>query len=71
MGAWLAQGLTESGTILAVTHAAIIRAAIVTAIEASPRTFAHIDIAPLTLVRLSGHGGQWTLTHIGPLAGEA
>ncbi len=71
VGGWLAQGLTESGTILAITHAAIMRAAIVTAVEASARSFAHIDIAPLTLVRLSGHGGRWTLTYIGPLAGEA
>ena len=41
-----------------------IRAAIVCALKAPPRSFWHIDIAPLSLVRLSGHGGRWTLASI-------
>jgi broad specificity phosphatase PhoE len=44
-----------------VTHASVIRAAIVCALEAEPRSFWRIDIAPLSLTRLSGNHGRWTL----------
>ena len=47
--------------MVAVTHASVMRAAIVCALQAEPRSFWHIDIAPLSLVRLSGHRGRWTL----------
>ena len=62
---WLDTQLTTSGEILAVTHASVIRAAIVCALEAEPRSFWHIDIAPLSLTQLSGNGGRWTLVSIG------
>jgi broad specificity phosphatase PhoE len=61
---WLETQLTTRGTVLAVTHASVIRAAIVCALEAEPRSFWHIDIAPLSLTQLSGHGGRWTLVSI-------
>ena len=61
VSAWLDAQLTTSGVILAVTHASVIRAAIVCALEAEPRSFWHIDIAPLSLTQLSGNGGRWTL----------
>jgi broad specificity phosphatase PhoE len=61
VSAWLDTQLTTSGMILAVTHASVIRAAIVCALEAEPRSFWHIDVAPLSLTRLSGCGGRWTL----------
>jgi broad specificity phosphatase PhoE len=61
VSAWLDTQLAASGVILAVTHASVIRAAIVCALEAEPRSFWHIDIAPLSLTQLSGNGGRWTL----------
>jgi broad specificity phosphatase PhoE len=61
VSAWLDTQLTTSGVILAVTHASVIRAAIVCALKAEPRSFWHIDIAPLSLTQLSGNGGRWTL----------
>ena len=64
VSAWLDTQLTTSGVILAVTHASVIRAAIVCALEAEPRSFWHIDIAPLSLTQLSGNGGRWTLVSI-------
>jgi broad specificity phosphatase PhoE len=64
VSAWLDTQLSTSGAILAVTHASVIRAAIVCALEAEPRSFWHIDIAPLSLTQLSGHGGRWTLVSI-------
>ena len=61
VSAWLDRQLTTPGAMLAITHASVIRAAIVCALEAEPRSFWHIDIAPLSLTQLSGNGGRWTL----------
>jgi broad specificity phosphatase PhoE len=61
---WLDAQSAVPGTVVAVTHASVMRAAIVCALKAEPRSFWHIDIAPLSLARLSGHGGRWTLTSI-------
>jgi broad specificity phosphatase PhoE len=44
-----------------ITHASIIRAAIVRAIEAAPKSFWRIDITPLSMTRLSGANGRWNL----------
>jgi broad specificity phosphatase PhoE len=67
---WLdGQGRT-SGKTVAVTHASVIRAAVVHAIDATPRSFWRIDIAPLSVTTLSGHHGRWTLASIAPLQGD-
>ena len=55
---------------VAVIHASVIRAAIVHAIEANPRSFWRIDVAPLSVIALSGNCGRWTLSAIGPLRGS-
>jgi broad specificity phosphatase PhoE len=64
---WLDAQKATPGSIIAVTHASVIRAAIVHAIEAEPRSFWRIDIAPLSLARLSGNSGRWNLVSIGTL----
>ena len=64
VGAWLDARSLEPGHGIAVTHAAIIRAAIVHVLQAEPRSFWRIDIAPLTRVTLSGGGGVWRLSGI-------
>jgi broad specificity phosphatase PhoE len=64
---WLGEQLATKGKVLAVTHASVIRAAIVHAIEAGPRSFWRIDVAPLSVARLSGHDGRWTLVSLGAL----
>jgi broad specificity phosphatase PhoE len=69
VGDWLAQSLAREGATLAVTHASIVRAAIVNALGAGPSAFARIDAAPLSLARLSGHGQRWNLLALGPLGG--
>jgi broad specificity phosphatase PhoE len=68
-GAWLTQSLTRDGATLAVTHASVVRAAIVNALGAGSPAFARIDVAPLSLARLSGHAGRWNLVALGPLGG--
>jgi broad specificity phosphatase PhoE len=65
VAAWLEiQGQTP-GRVVAVTHASVIRAAIVHAIGAPPHSFWRIDVGPLALARLSGADGRWTLASIG------
>jgi broad specificity phosphatase PhoE len=67
VGAWLAQSLARESATLAVTHASVVRAAIVHALGASSSAFARIDVAPLSLARLTGHAGRWNLVALGPL----
>jgi broad specificity phosphatase PhoE len=57
---WLDGQKAMPGIVVAVTHASVIRAAIVCALEAEPRSYWHIDVAPLSLTRISHHG-RWTL----------
>jgi broad specificity phosphatase PhoE len=67
IGAWLAQSLAREGATLAVTHASVVRAAMVNALGAGSSAFARIDVAPLSLARLSGHAGRWNVVALGPL----
>jgi broad specificity phosphatase PhoE len=64
VAAWLDRESETPGRILAITHASIIRAAIVHAIDAPAHSFWRIDIAPLSLTRLSGAHSRWTLAAI-------
>lgn len=61
---WLEQQNREGGRIIAFTHPAIIRAAIVLALGASANGFWRIDIGPLTRVDLRGDGRRWNLREI-------
>ena len=65
VAAWLDAEQTHHQRSIVVTHAAIIRAAIVQAIEATPQSFWRIDVAPLSCTRLSGNGGHWNLFSTG------
>jgi broad specificity phosphatase PhoE len=67
---WLDAQKATPGVTLAVTHAPVIRAAILHAIEAGPRSFWRIDVAPLSLTRLNGADGRWTLVSIGPMRAD-
>jgi broad specificity phosphatase PhoE len=62
---WLAGELSQRRQSIVIAHAAVIRAAIVYAIEATPQSFWRIDIAPLSYTRLSGHEGRWNLVSTG------
>jgi broad specificity phosphatase PhoE len=62
---WLDDEIAISGQSIIVTHATIIRAAIIHAIQAAPTSFWRIDIAPLSITRLSGTYGRWNLTCAG------
>jgi broad specificity phosphatase PhoE len=67
VGTWLdgrVADVDHSRNTVAVTHPAVIRAAIVQALRATPESFWRVDVAPLSQVRLSGSGGRWTLTSL-------
>jgi broad specificity phosphatase PhoE len=61
---WLHAVLPSRENVVAITHPAVIRAAILAAINAGPASFWHIDIAPLSVVELSSNGLRWTLRSI-------
>jgi broad specificity phosphatase PhoE len=65
VAAWLAGELSQHHQAIVITHAAVIRAAIVHAIEATPQSFWRIDVAPLSCTRLSGTNGRWNLVSTG------
>ena len=54
VGAWLGESLSRDGATLAVAHGSVVRAAIVNALGAGSSVFWRIDVAPLSLARLSG-----------------
>jgi broad specificity phosphatase PhoE len=59
IAAWLEEQRVFNHTI-AVTHPAVIRSAIVHALQAPPSSFWRIDIAPLSLTDLRWNGRAWT-----------
>jgi broad specificity phosphatase PhoE len=60
VGQWL-DGLEEEAEVIAVSHAAVLRAALIHALDAPPASFSRIEIAPLTVIELrtSGRGWAW------------
>jgi broad specificity phosphatase PhoE len=70
VGEWMDGLRANHGSVLAITHAIVIRAAIANVLGAGPEAFRHIDVAPLTRARLSDGGGRWTLAALVPLKDE-
>jgi broad specificity phosphatase PhoE len=64
VGLWLKKQ-RDVGHTIAITHPAVIRAAILCALEASPQTFWRIDIAPLSTTDLRWNERMWTLRSSG------
>lgn len=64
VGGWLDE-LPAVGRLVVVTSPAVVRAAVVHAISATPASFWRIDVSPLTLTHLFGAPGRWTLRETG------
>lgn len=62
---WLDAQRQIPGITLAITHASVVRAAVVLALRAPPHSFWRVDVAPLSLTKLSSTGERWTLGSIG------
>ncbi|MCB8876073.1 histidine phosphatase family protein [Acidisoma silvae] len=65
VGSWLEAAQPSQGRIVAVTHAAVIRAAMIIILDANPRAFWRIDVEPLACARLQATAGRWTLRSLG------
>lgn len=61
VSALLSESLGLSGHTLAITHAAVIRAAICEILGAPSSAFRAVDVQPLSLTRLSSDGRRWAL----------
>ncbi|MEI7931493.1 MAG: histidine phosphatase family protein [Alphaproteobacteria bacterium] len=66
--AWLTLRGAAKGHTVAITHPAVIRAAVVHVLEAGPQSFWRVDIVPLAKVDLRTNGRRWVLRSIAPLA---
>jgi broad specificity phosphatase PhoE len=65
VGRWL-ETQRDAGHVIAVTHASVVRAAIVHVLQASPRdAFQRIEIAPLTATELRFSGDGWRVRSVG------
>lgn len=58
---WLDSLTGDTLPTVAVTHPAVIRAAILLALDAPPKSFWRIDVAPLSRTVMHFRGGRWTL----------
>lgn len=67
VGAWLDADHAgdDAAHVVAVTHAAVVRAALVVTLGAPASAFWRIDIAPLTVTVLRGRPGRWTVRGTG------
>lgn len=61
----LLDGHREPGHTVAVTHPAVIRAAIVHCLGAPAPAFWRVDVEPLSVTDLRRYDGRWTLRSIG------
>ena len=61
VGGWLEARAGDGGRVVAVTHAGVIRAAVVCALDAPPLSFWRLDVAPLSRTVLHAHDGRWTV----------
>jgi broad specificity phosphatase PhoE len=61
VAAWLDDCAKRAGRLVAVTHASVIRAAVVRVLDAPARAFWRVDVAPLSMVDLGSDGARWNL----------
>jgi broad specificity phosphatase PhoE len=59
VGRWL-DTLYETGNVVAITHAPVIRAAVIHALNAPSSSFTRIEVAPLSAVELRHSARGWT-----------
>jgi broad specificity phosphatase PhoE len=58
---WLESLTSTRGRLIAVTHPAVVRAAVLVALDAPPKSFWRVDVAPVSRTVLHFRGHVWTL----------
>lgn len=61
---WMEEQAGQDGVLTAITHAAVVRAAVVGALAAPLDAFWRVDAAPLSLTELHARAGRWTVTRV-------
>ncbi|ORW72337.1 histidine phosphatase family protein [Mycobacterium saskatchewanense] len=61
VGGWLGSLGDDASPTAAVTHPAVVRAAILFALDAPPKSFWRLDIEPVSRTVLHFRNGRWTL----------
>jgi broad specificity phosphatase PhoE len=56
---WLSSVAPDTGLTVAITEAAVVRAALIHALGVPARTFWHLTVPPLSAVALTWRGGHW------------
>jgi broad specificity phosphatase PhoE len=64
VGRWLDVQAQAGGRAVAITHAEIVKAAVVHALAAPALAFWRIDAAPLAVTELHGQDGRWTVVRL-------
>ncbi|SCE07860.1 Histidine phosphatase superfamily (branch 1), partial [Streptomyces sp. Termitarium-T10T-6] len=62
VGGWLDTRPADDGLVVAVAEPAVIRAALVYALNAPPATYWNVDVRPLSTITLTGLPGRWSLS---------
>ena len=60
VGGWMEEQ-RDAGHVIAVTHPAVVRSAIVHALQSPLQAFWRVDVAPLTLTDIRFNGRVWTM----------
>jgi broad specificity phosphatase PhoE len=68
---WMESSTTRRIRLIAVTHPSVIRAAILAALDAPPKSFWRIDIAPMSHTVLHFRGHAWILRCAGAVSRSA
>ena len=64
IAAWIDGQAGIDGAAAAITHAGVVKAAVVHALGAPLAAFWRIDAAPLSVTELHAHDGRWTVTRL-------
>jgi broad specificity phosphatase PhoE len=64
VGGWMDRQATHDGRAIAVTHAGVVKAALVNALGAPATAFWRIDVTPLAVTELQAHDGRWTVARV-------
>lgn len=62
VGRWLDGQLSREGQTVAITHAGVVKAAVVHVLGTPLEAFWRIDATPLAITELHAHDGRWTVT---------
>jgi len=61
---WLDEQSALDGRAIAVTHAGVVKAAVVHALSAPAAAFWRLDATPLAVTELHAHDGRWTVARV-------